>query len=83
MYKKKFTSNYKNFNTFINKFLIIFIFCRFLMDRLDMHRDNWRNIPLSLKLEDTSEQSAASKPAIFKISKVNSLAYYKILYSLF
>ncbi|CAH1398586.1 unnamed protein product [Nezara viridula] len=45
---------------------------KFLMDRLDMHRDNWRNIPLSLKLEDTSEQSAASKPAIFKLSKGNA-----------
>ncbi|BET01504.1 TCF3 (E2A) fusion partner (in childhood Leukemia) [Nesidiocoris tenuis] len=28
---------------------------KFLMDRLDMHGDNWRNIPLPLKLADPSK----------------------------
>ena len=40
------------------------------MDRLDMHGDNWRNVPLSLKLEDNSEQSTSSKPAVVKLPKV-------------
>lgn len=44
---------------------------KFLMDRLDMHGDNWRNIPLSLKLED-GDQPGSSKSSTSKGSKGGS-----------
>ncbi|XP_014259198.1 non-histone protein 10 [Cimex lectularius] len=42
---------------------------RFLMNRLDMHCDNWRNIPLPLNLEDPLSEGSCMKSALGKNSK--------------
>uniref|UniRef100_T1IES5 HMG box domain-containing protein n=1 Tax=Rhodnius prolixus TaxID=13249 RepID=T1IES5_RHOPR len=45
---------------------------KFLMDRLDMHGDNWRNVPLPLILEDLSSEQYPSNKFGGKKGTLNS-----------
>lgn len=46
---------------------------KFLMDRLDMHGDNWRNVPLPLILEDPSSEQFPSNKVSTSKSKTPGL----------